>query len=163
MAFTRMIALANKGVTVLGAAALGALPLIVFYDVTARYLFNAPTIWATDISIYIQQLLVFLPMGLLLSDDDHIRSTLVTDLLGPRAQHVLSLVTLVLVVVLAAFITWLGWSQTVHAWKQQQVSASLLPVPLWIPYAMLPLGGLLLLLSALGRLAQPAPARHATS
>lgn len=152
-----MVALANRGVLVLGTAALAVLPLIVFYDVVARYLFNAPTIWATDLSIYIQQLLVFLPMGLLLGEDGHIRSTLLTDRLQPRLRYLLYLVSVALVAVLAGFIAWLGCAQTLHAWRQHQVAPSLLPVPLWIPYAMLPLGGFLLLASALGALVRPPP------
>jgi len=155
MSFVRLVALANKGVIGLGITALAVLPLIVFYDVMARYLFNAPTIWATEISIYIQQLLVFLPVGLLLAEDSHIKSTLVIDHLSPRLQRVLYLVAVLLVAVLAVFITWLGWSYTVHSWRQHQVSATLLAIPLWIPNALIPLGGLLLLVSAVAALARP--------
>ncbi|NYT62965.1 TRAP transporter small permease [Alcaligenaceae bacterium] len=145
----------NKAVTGLGIVALALLPLIVFYDVTARYLFNAPTIWATEISIYLLQLLVFLPMGLLLSENAHIRSTLLTDKLPPGIRHILHLLSLVLVALLAGCITWLGWKLTAHSWNYSQVSATLLAIPLWIPNALIPLGGLLLLVSALGGLIDP--------
>jgi TRAP-type C4-dicarboxylate transport system permease small subunit len=64
-------------------------------------------------------------------------------------------VSLVLVALLAACITWLGWKLTAHSWRQSQVSATLLAVPLWLPNALIPLGGVLLLLSALGRLIDP--------
>ncbi|SHI07683.1 TRAP transporter small permease [Pollutimonas bauzanensis] len=151
----KIIGLANKGVTGLGIAALGVLPLIVFYDVTARYVFNAPTIWATEISIYLLQLLVFLPMGLLLGENSHIRSTLLTDKLSPRAQRALHLLSLAMVALLAGCITWLGWKLTAHSWHQSQVSATLLAIPLWLPNALIPLGGLLLLINALGGLISP--------
>jgi len=146
---------ANKCVVGLGVAALGVLPLIVFYDVAARYVFNAPTIWATEISIYLLQLLVFLPMGLLTSQNEHIRSTLLVDRLPPRARGVLYRVSLVLIALLAACIAWLGWKLTAHSWQQSQVSATLLAVPLWLPHALIPLGGLLLLISAAGALVDP--------
>jgi C4-dicarboxylate transporter DctQ subunit len=159
MSFSRVVAIANQGVTGIGIAALAVMPVIVFYDVVARYVFNAPTIWATEISIYIQQLLVFLPMGLLLQEDSHICSTLLTDQLSPRLRRILYSVSLVLVALLAGCITWLGWSLTAHSWRQSQISATLLAVPLWIPNALVPLGGFLLLISAIGSLFNP-PAKH---
>lgn len=152
---------ANKCVVGLGVAALGVLPLIVFYDVAARYLFNSPTIWATEISIYLLQLLVFLPMGLLTSQNAHIRSTLLVDRLRPRPRGILYRISLVLIALLAACIAWLGWKLTAHSWQQSQVSATLLAVPLWLPHALIPLGGLLLLISAIGALIDPVePAHH---
>lgn len=146
---------ANQGVIALGIIALGILPIIVFYDVMARYLFNAPTIWATEISVYLLQLLVFLPMGWLTSHNAHIRSTLLVDRLPDAAREFLYRISLLLTAALAACIAWLGWQLTVHSWQQSQVSATLLAVPLWIPYALIPLGGLLLLISALGTLIDP--------
>lgn len=145
----------NRIVVGIGLVALGILPFVVFYDVTARYVFNAPTIWATETAIHLLQILVFLPMGLLLRKNQHIRSTLIVDLLPRRAQKALEVLSTLLVAVLAVCITWLGWKLTAHAWNQQQVSATLLAIPLWIPNALIPGGGFLLLANALGNLVCP--------
>ena len=159
--FARLTSLANTGVVAVGALAFGVLPVIVTYDVIARYVFNAPTLWANEIAVYLVQAIVFLPMGLLVIDNSHVRVTLLTDRLSPWMQARLHRFSLVMTAVFATVIVWLGWAYTAHAWKQGQLSPTLLAVPLWIPNALIPLGGLLLLVSALGTLlASPrAPAK----
>jgi C4-dicarboxylate transporter, DctQ subunit len=149
----RTISYANLGVICIGSLALGILPLIVFYDVFARYVFNAPSIWVVEISTYLLQLMVFLPMGLLVTDNSHVRSTLLTNRLSASMQRGLHRVALVITGIYACFVLWFGWNFTAHSWKQDQVSATLIAVPLWIPGALIPLGGLLLLISSLGALA----------
>jgi TRAP-type C4-dicarboxylate transport system permease small subunit len=153
--FDRTIAYANLGVLALGSLALGILPLIVFYDVFARYVFNAPSIWVVEISTYLLQLMVFLPMGVLVTENAHVRSTLLTDRLPASVRRGLRHVSQAIGAVYASFILWFGWNFVVHSWKQDQVSATLIAVPLWIPGALIPLGGLLLLISSLGALASP--------
>lgn len=148
----RILTQTNGLVIGLGAVALGALPLIIFYDVAARFLFNAPTIWANEIAVYMQQLLVFLPMGLLLSENAHIRSTLLVDRLPETMQQILSVFSLVMIIILAVAIAWLGWNMTLHAWNYRQVSPTLLAVPLWMPHSLIPLGGFLLLVNAIASL-----------
>ena len=150
--FARLTSLANTGVVAVGALAFGVLPVIVTYDVIARYVFNAPTLWANEIAVYLVQAIVFLPMGLLVIDNSHVRVTLLTDRLSPWMQARLHRFSLVMTAVFATVIVWLGWAYTAHAWKQGQLSPTLLAVPLWIPNALIPLGGLLLLVSALGAL-----------
>lgn len=153
--------MANTLVVGLGSVAMAMLPLIVFYDVCARFFFNAPTIWASEVSVYLLQLLVFLPMGLLLSENEHIRSTLLTDNLSAKQQRVLHLFSLILVAILAACISWLGWIMTVYAWEHSQVSATLLAVPLWLPRALIPIGGALLFLNSIVSLfSRPAHGRN---
>ena len=157
----RLTSFANTGIVILGVLAFGTLPVIVVYDVIARYVFNAPTLWVNEIAVYLVQTMVFLPMGLLVTDNSHVRATLLTDRLSPWMQAWLHRFSLVMTAVFATFIVWFGWAYTAHAWKQGQLSPTLLAVPLWIPNALIPLGGLLLLISALGTLlaSPPAPAK----
>ena len=154
----KTIAWANRGVTGLGALALGILPAIVFYDVIARYVFNAPSIWVVEVSTYLLQLMVFLPMGMLVSSNSHVRSTLLTDRLPGFMQRALQRISLAITAIYAAFVLWFGWNFIAHSWKQEQVSATLLAVPLWIPGLLIPLGGLLLLIASVGALIAPAGA-----
>lgn len=148
----RLTSWANRAILGLGVLALGILPVIVAYDVIVRYLFNAPSIWVSEVAVYLVQIMVFLPMGLLVTENTHVRATLLTDRLSTAMQARLDRFSLLMIAVFAAFIVWLGGSYTAHAWKQGQLSPTLLAVPLWIPNALIPLGGLLLLVSALGRL-----------
>lgn len=165
-ALALITAFANKAVVLLGAAALALMPTMMLYDVVARYLFRAPTIWAMELSIYALQLVVFLPMGLLASEDNHIKVTLLTDVMNAKVQRILRIVSLLGVCVFAVCLTWWGWKLTAHSWVRSQVSPTLLAVPLWIPHSMLPIGGALLFISALGAIfapSQPSAGTHGAS
>jgi len=70
-------------------------------------------------------------------------------------QRVLQRIALAITAIYAGFILWFGWNFTVHAWRQEQVSATLLAVPVWIPSLLIPLGGLLLLIASVGALIAP--------
>ena len=127
-ALLRTAVVTNRAVVLLAAAAMAALPVMLFYDVTARYLFNAPTIWASELSIYALQFIVFLPIGVLVMDDTHIRVTLLADLFPARVRRVLRQVSLVGITLFGACLAWLGWQFTEHAWSYAQVSPTLLAV-----------------------------------
>lgn len=154
-ALRRIGLVVNRGVLMLGAAGLLAITLMTFYDVFARYLFNAPTIWATELSVYLLQLMVFLPMGALLAENGHLASTLITDHLAPRNRRIAQRITYFAVAVFAALMIRYGWNFTAHAWRMGQTSPSLLAIPLWIPNALVPFGFLLLFVNAVIALVRP--------
>lgn len=161
-AVRRIGQLANMGVLMIGAVGLLAMALMTFYDVFARYIFNAPTIWATELSVYLLQVMVFLPMGALLAENGHLSSTLVTDQLSSRNRRIAQRIAFFAVAVFAALLIRYGWSFTAHAWRMGQTSPSLLAVPLWIPNALVPAGFFLLLVNAIAAfIAPPPPASHA--
>lgn len=146
---------ANSAILALGSIALASIPVMMLYDVVARYVFRAPTIWAMELSIYALQLIVFLPMGMLVAENGHIRVTLLTDFVGPRVQSVLNRISMLAVCAFALGLTWWGWQLVAHSWERSQVSPSLLAVPLWIPHAFIPLGAALLFVAALAEMISP--------
>lgn len=148
--FFGAVALANRAVAIIGAIALIGITVATAYDVVARYLFHAPTIWATEVSLYLLQLTVFLPMGLLVQKNGHLCSTLIVDRLSPRKHRIAYTMSMVTVAGYAALLTWLGWNATASAWSMEQLSPTLLEVPLWIPNSLMPVGFFLLLVSAIG-------------
>lgn len=142
----------NKITALICAVAIGLLPIMIFYDVIARYFFNAPTIWASELALYIVQGIVFLPMGLLINNNDHVRVTLLTDHLSTNTQKWLHAFSLFMVIIFSIIIIIYGWQYTTHTWTQGQLSPTLLAVPLWLPSALIPLGGLFLLINTANKL-----------
>lgn len=149
---SRLCKILNKITVLICATAIGLLPIMVFYDVIARYFFNAPTIWASELALYIVQGIVFLPMGLLINNDDHVRVTLLTDHLSANTQKWLHAFSLLMVMIFSIIIIIYGWKYMAHAWNQRQLSPTLLAVPVWIPSALIPLGGLFLSINAANKL-----------
>ncbi|PZQ45723.1 MAG: hypothetical protein DI556_22160 [Rhodovulum sulfidophilum] len=147
----KAIALPQRAVLLMAAAALSALPLITTYDVMMRYVFHAPTIWATEISIYLLQFVVFLTPGALLADGRHLRVTFWIESLTGRSRRVAERVAALAVVPYAAVLVWYGATYAIRAYERGMVSPTLLQVPLWLVYALVPLGGVLLLLGVVLR------------
>lgn len=141
--FSRLI----LGVSML---ALFAIPFIMTFDIMSRLVFNRPTIWSLEISILLFQAVVFLPLGPLVLEGRHLRVTFLTDLL-PHWSKALSLFGLGAIALFACFMTYHGLLHTHHAWAQGQISPSLLGMPLWISYVFIPVGGLILLVSAVSK------------
>jgi TRAP-type C4-dicarboxylate transport system permease small subunit len=138
--------LVQNAVMALSALALLALPLITAYDVTLRYVFHAPTIWATEISIYLLQFAVFMTPGALLANGDHLRVTFWIENRTGMVRRWAEVAVALAVLPYAAALIWFGTSYAQRAFDRGMLSPTLLQVPLWIVYALIPLGGVLLVL-----------------
>ncbi|WP_417679717.1 TRAP transporter small permease subunit [Pseudodonghicola sp.] len=145
------LTLVQNAVLALSALALFALPLITAYDVALRYLFHAPTIWATEISIYLLQFAVFMTPGALLAGGNHLRVTFWIETRTGLTRRIAETVTALAVLPYAAILIWFGTSYALRAFDRGMLSPTLLQVPLWIVYALIPLGGALLVLGVLLR------------
>ncbi|WP_165937690.1 TRAP transporter small permease subunit [Antarcticimicrobium sediminis] len=143
---TQALAMVQNAILALSAMALFALPLITAYDVTLRYLFHAPTIWATEISIYLLQFAVFMTPGALLADGNHLRVSFWIETRTGLTRRIAETVTALAILPYAAILIWFGTSYTLRAFDRGMLSPTLLQVPLWIAYALIPLGGALLVL-----------------
>ncbi|GGO62673.1 TRAP-type mannitol/chloroaromatic compound transport system, small permease component [Roseovarius pacificus] len=145
------LAFVQNSILGLSAAALFTLPLITAYDVALRYLFHAPTIWATEISIYLLQFAVFMTPGALLTSGNHLRVTFWIENRTGLTRRLAETVTALAVLPYAVILVWFGTVYTLRAFERGMLSPTLLQVPMWIVYSLIPLGGLLLVLGALVR------------
>ncbi len=133
------------------AAALAALPAITFYDVLVRYVFHTPTIWATEISIYLLQFLVFMTPGAMLLDGNHLRVTFWIESRIGLTRRVTECIAALTILPYAGVLTWFGAAYTIRAFERGMLSPTLLQVPLWMVYVIVPAGGALLVLAVAQR------------
>ena len=117
---------------------------LISYEVVARYLFNAPTTWILDVSIYLTMWATFLAVGHTLRAGAHIRMDLYVRRLAPRARRATDAVVAVLALAFSALLTWQGLQSIVDAVRLGEVTLSTIRVPLWVPLAAIPTGGLIL-------------------
>ena len=129
---------------------IAALVVSMFYEVVARYGFNAPTVWSYDVSYMLNGTIFLLGAGLALSKNLHVRIDFLSSRFPVRVQHAINLI-FYLVLFLPVFGI-VGHQATTKAWKAF-ITGELEPVSPWAPviwpfYAGLALGLICLLLQA---------------
>ncbi len=130
------------------------------YEVTARYLFTAPTIWAEELSRFCLVWATFLAAAALLAKRKHIRIGLVVDRLPDPARRVCEGFSLAFVAVLSGVIVWHGSGIAWESFERGRTAGTMLDLPMWWSEAAAPLGFMMLGVQALielVRLAQGAP------
>lgn len=121
------------------------------YEVFMRYVLNAPTSWAFDMSYILYGALLYMSGAYTLSRDGHVRGDVFYRLWRPRTQARLELVLYVLFFfpgVISLMVA--GWGYGVDSFKLREVSVnSPVGVPIWTLKMMIPFGGALLTLQGL--------------
>ncbi len=84
---------------------------VMFYEVCLRYVFERPTLWANELSLWLAGF-VFLLSGLYaMQQRSHIRIFLLYDMLPRSLQRVCDTISALLIVIFAVAIVWGGWNE----------------------------------------------------
>ncbi|MBO6815948.1 MAG: TRAP transporter small permease [Rhizobiaceae bacterium] len=149
----------------IAACLFAATGVMLTYEVTARYFFTAPTIWAAELS---QMCLIWgslIAMPWILSVRRHITVTAVTGTLGPGLQKVCELLALLVVFAFSVVVTAYGWEIFHDSFLRGRTTGSLLNLPVWIVELAVPFGFALLALQSIvefvGVVKHGAPERNA--
>lgn len=99
----------------------------VFYEVIGRYLFNAPTIWAFEVSLYGSAAAIIVAGAYCTKHRTHIAITVVHEVLPSRMRCGLDVFNLAFAAVVCAILAWTtadwgwkalsGWQRTGSAWN----------------------------------------------
>jgi TRAP-type mannitol/chloroaromatic compound transport system permease small subunit len=117
------------------------------YEVFARYLFNAPTEWAYDVSYMLYGTLFMLGAGYALYRGGHIRTDMLYSRWSPRRQGSIDAVCyLFLFFPAMLFLLWMGGVEAWHAWEIGERSDQSPWRPILYPFkAVIPVTALMLL------------------
>ncbi len=126
-----------------------AVGAMILWEVIARYLFNAPTVWAEEMSRFFQIWAVYIAAASLLRDGGLIRIGLVVDRLGAAARRAAELFALACIALFCAVAVWYGAEIAWDSLVTGRMSGTMLNVPHWMTEIAVPLGFLILLLQAL--------------
>ncbi|MGB3290624.1 MAG: TRAP transporter small permease [Burkholderiaceae bacterium] len=130
---------------------------ITVYAVVARYLFNAPSLYAMEISTYVLVAITWLSIGWVHYENRHVSVEFAEAKLSGTAKKIAYWITQCTVLLFSLVLVWAGCNVVLTAIEKAYKSPSLLKVPLWIPYSFIPLGAALLALIALSKFkAKPA-------
>lgn len=119
------------------------------YEVTARYLFVAPTIWAAELS---QLCLIWgsmIGMPWLLNTNQHIAVDAVTERLGQAAQRVCRVLAMTAIALFSAVVAWKGGDIFYDSFERGRTTGSMLDLPTWVSELAVPVGFALLFIQAL--------------
>lgn len=93
----------------------GVIVAIMFYEVVMRYLFERPTLWVNEMSMWLAGM-VYLFAGLyVMQQRGHIRIFILYDMVPRGAQRLFDLITTALIVAFAVAVVWGGFDE---AWQK---------------------------------------------
>ena len=139
--------------TLAGLLGLSAL-VLALWQVVSRYFAPRHAIsFAEEVIVYLMVWAIMIVSSQLVRTDSHVRPDLVLNIAPPNMKRWLELFNSAAAIVFCAAIIWYGWQVVATAWTIDERSASDLRFPMWIYYAALPVGGLLMLARYLIRLA----------
>ena len=122
------------------------------WDLVARNVFNAPTLWATDLSRFALLFLFFLGIGPALEAGSHVAVDILSEHLTGRRRWALQIVAQVLVVIFACFLLWEVTKQTYDSFVDDGRFSTVIPVKMKYVYWIGPIGVLQFLLTSLSLL-----------
>ena len=128
--------------------ALLILPLVyvVLHEVIARKVFNAPTMWAFEVTVYLYGAHFMLGMGYTLLYDRHVRIDIIVLQMPARAQLWLRVITFVLIFVpFVCALSWAAIHYALESWQQWERSWSAWKPPLYPYKTVMPVALLMLL------------------
>jgi len=129
-----------------------AIGVMITYEVVARYLFNAPTIWAEEMSRFFQLWAVYIAAAYVLRHRQLIRITMLIDRLGDTGRRLAEAFTLVWILAFCAIAIWKGFVIVIDSIEIGRATSTMLGVPKWMTESAVPVGFLLLALQCLAEL-----------
>ncbi|MBB4267655.1 TRAP transporter small permease [Roseospira visakhapatnamensis] len=126
-----------------------AIGLMVSYDVFLRYVFNAPTKWALEISEFLLLWATYLAAASVLRQRQNIRITLLYDKLGATGRRLCDSLALVIIAVFSGVVVAHGIDIVGDSIAQGRRTSTMLQVPKWMTEVAIPVGFGLLLAQAL--------------
>jgi C4-dicarboxylate transporter DctQ subunit len=125
---------------------LGAVAMVVgVVQVVGRYFFPAYAIsWAEEVIVYLVVWGVMIISSQLVRTDGHVRPDLVLRLAGPNGQRWMEAFNCLVALVFCIGMVWYGYLIAESSWMLDEHSSTDFSFPMWIYYAALPTGGLLM-------------------
>lgn len=129
------------------------IPLVgaLVFEVAARYIFNAPTIWAYDMSYMLCGTLFMMGVAYTLRHKGHVRVDIFFEKLSPRGKSIIdSCMYLLVFFPLVIVFLWLGIGYAWESWRIQETAwlSSWRP-PLYQFKAVIPIAAFLMILQGM--------------
>ena len=130
------------------------LTLSTCYEVFVRYVLNAPTVWAFDMSVQMYGALFMMAGAYALSQDAHVRGDVIYRLMPVKVQASIDLVLYVIFFMPGVFaLTYYGYGFAADSWFYKEVSwSSPSRIQIYFFKTLIPISGAILLLQGLAEI-----------
>ena len=126
--------------------------LSVSYEVVLRALFNAPTEWVNEVSVYLVLVSAFLGFAPALASGKHINVDLLTSKLSPQVNRLLRVFCSLLGLGYSLVFLVTSLEMVMNSFELGLLSTSTLRVPLYLPQLAMPIGFFVLALQFVANL-----------
>jgi C4-dicarboxylate transporter DctQ subunit len=123
--------------------------LVVSADVSLRYFFNDPIIWAPEITEVLLLYLAFLGAAWLLKEDGHVRVDIVLVRVSRRVRASLYLISGIVGVIVCAILVWQGILISIQYTVEHLSDPTILQLPKGPLLTIIPIGSFLLFIQFL--------------
>lgn len=124
--------------------------LVTVYDVVARRLFNAPVVWAFDISVQLFALHFMITAAYALLHSQHVSIDIFKTRLPVRQQAVLDILSyLVFFFPFMIMLLIYGWDFAARSWATRETSWGIVALPVYYVKTVIPATAVLLMLQGL--------------
>ncbi|MFG1361467.1 TRAP transporter small permease subunit [Xanthobacter pseudotagetidis] len=129
--------------------------LITAYDVAARYIFNAPTVWGADLVIALAGIHYMLSGAGALQRGDHVRIDVIYNLLPGRLKYLSDIASDLIIIAVLVALVWFGVAQALPSIHDFETTGTAwnAPTPMVMKIAI-PVGAALMLAQAVVNLAR---------
>jgi TRAP-type mannitol/chloroaromatic compound transport system permease small subunit len=127
--------------------------LVTVYDVIARRLFNAPVIWAFDVSVQLFALHFMIAAPFALLHNEHVSINIFKDRLSVRHQAVLDIFCyLIFFYPFMILLLMYGWDFAARSWATRETSWGIVALPVYYVKTVIPVTAGLLMLQGLANI-----------
>ena len=127
---------------------------MIVYEVVTRYVFLSPTIWAEELSRFVQIWATYLAAAYVLRNRNLIVIDLVVARLGPRWRRLTDAAALVFVAVFCVVAITYGSAIVAESVTVGRATSTMMAVPKWMTESAVPTGFAILLMQCLAQLAR---------
>jgi TRAP-type C4-dicarboxylate transport system permease small subunit len=148
-ALARLTGAVNAAFAVVARLIVLAIVLVVIREVFFRYALNAPSVWAMDASSFALVFVFFLALAPALESGHHVAVDLFDALVPARLRRHQRIAGHLLTVAFGLVLFWYLLDMTVEAFQTDEISFSVIPIPLKYIYWIGPVGTLQFVLTAI--------------
>lgn len=113
--------------------------ICIFVNILMRAFFQSGISWLEEFSRYVFVFSTFLGASIAVESDQHPKMTAVVDAVPAKASVVLKIVGNLFCAVLSLVVTYYGYQQILKMIANGAMASSV-PVPMYVPYLIMPLG-----------------------
>lgn len=151
---TRLTRRINRWLLAAAGALAAAILAVISYDLVSRNLFDAPTVWALDVSRFLLLFMFFLALAPALESGAHVSVDILDHYLPPAPKRAMRLAARVLVLAFGVILLWQVTRAARDAFETDELFPIVVTLKLKHVYWIAPMGVAQFLLTGLAMLGQ---------